>query len=555
MFKMKFTLFAGLASTALLLGGGAMVQAAPPLMGDLAPGQSATVGAQGKVDLVQTADAAARAARARATSHAVNPFAAAAAQIPVRPTVSDAEYNALKASAENQAVSQKAAGARGAAPAGPLAPPHLLQGSFDGNDQSGCFNGGCIPSDDTIAAGGGVSQEVVQLTNSTITVFDHAGNSLSSQTINAFFGKPLVVFNDLLFDSRILYDTTWNRWIIISDSFSTNANTQLLWIAVSQTDDATGACGAGFFCFTQNVTFIAGDFFDYPELGQDQDSVLITANRFTASGAFRDAVAEGIAKARLYNGLTANFPVFTGLCGTLAPPNVIQNDQNGADFFICARPSGSTIPMYAGREFERPGSTTLVLQANIPVPAYVAPPNASQPGTGATRDTLDARYQIQSTQFGSTLENAHAVNFGGPAVQVHKFNTATNSVIRVDTTFRSGTSEDFSPAVTFNANGDEFLSAMVIDVPPGLQLSQEFSGSQGNQPITLNNAPLTFTSPTFNVNFRLGDYGGISLDPVTGVCAAFRSAWITQEDNRVNPNTGNSDWFGTNFSQIGAQGC
>src|SRR5207248_11740303 len=59
------------------------------------------------------------------------------------------------------------------------------------------------------------------------------------------------------------------------------------------------------------------NFWDFPQLGMDQDAVLITANILNGN-TFLGADFFAVAKARLYNGLGFSVPVFTGLVGTLA---------------------------------------------------------------------------------------------------------------------------------------------------------------------------------------------------------------------------------------------
>src|SRR5216683_1838775 len=111
-------------------------------------------------------------------------------------------------------------------------------------------------------------------------------------------------------DARVLYDSTWNRWVILIDDFSTcfsGTGTPSFFLAVSTGSDATGP----FFIYPVGLGFAPGACFDFPQLGMDQDAVIITANLF--GFASPPAVAFGIAKARLYNGLGFGVPVFTGL--------------------------------------------------------------------------------------------------------------------------------------------------------------------------------------------------------------------------------------------------
>ena len=114
------------------------------------------------------------------------------------------------------------------------------------------------------------------------------------------------------------------------------------------------------FIYGLNVTFNACDFWDYPQLGMDQDSIIITANVFTSSGGFRGADMFAVAKARLYNGLGFAVPVFTGLRATLAPPIVL--DQNARTFLIAAS-GGSALSLYTLTNSSRPNAIQLTSNA------------------------------------------------------------------------------------------------------------------------------------------------------------------------------------------------
>src|SRR5207248_8923883 len=117
-----------------------------------------------------------------------------------------------------------------------------------------------------------------------------------------------------LFDPRVVYDSTWNRWIVTAEAFPESATVQRFFIGISTSADPTQP----FFIYNLNVNFFGNNnFWDFPQLGMDQDAVLITANIFNGN-TFLGADFFAVAKARLYNGLGFSVPVFTGLVGTLA---------------------------------------------------------------------------------------------------------------------------------------------------------------------------------------------------------------------------------------------
>src|SRR5207248_11713160 len=145
-----------------------------------------------------------------------------------------------------------------------------------------------------------------------------------SVTLATFFGYTA----QTLFDPRVVYDSTWNRWIVTAEAFAESATVQRFFIGISTSADPTGS----FFIYNLNVNFFGNNnFWDFPQLGIDQDAVLITANIFNGNNSL-GADFFAVAKARLYNGLGFSVPVFTGLIGTLAPP--ILRHEHGFTLFI-----------------------------------------------------------------------------------------------------------------------------------------------------------------------------------------------------------------------------
>lgn len=538
MHRRKTAVFIALLTT-LLVGGGL---AAQPVAGaatagaGLAVGQAAKIGGRLTSDVPKKVPAAAT--RRLPEANDVAPGGEVGVK-KFRPTISEADLQSLK----NAAAAAPATRSTTAAPV-PLAPPALLQGPFEAATQADCpFS--CRPPDPIIAAGGGVSQQVVHVGNSFVKVFDHSGFLLLSANMNVFMGlPPPTQLSQILFDPRVIYDEVWNRWIITADEFAQSPTVQFFDMAISQGSDATGP----FFIYRFNVTSVVGDFFDYPSLGMDQDGVIITANIFNSAGQFKYAETAAVAKARLYNGLGFGVPLFIGLAGTLQPPHVIQADQNASAFLLAARPSGNTLQLYRMNDSANPAGTSVVLQANVPVPAYTVPPRASQPGTTTTLDTLDSRFVAASTQFGSFLYNVHAIAFGAAALRWYKIDTNTNAVVQSNTVSRTATSADWNGSLAANANDEVFLGWSSVDTGAEVyQASLAVSGKQGADAIP-GNVPLVFTSPTFSTQGRWGDYSGMSLDPVGDPavgCAEFRRAWLANEGIVT------SDFWDTQAGQAG----
>ena len=249
-------------------------------------------------------------------------------EIPFRPTMDRTAYDAAKARANSYAPLAVKPFTETFAP---LATPVIRLTNFSGHSTTQ----GLRPPD----THGAVTAHFVQVTNSHIDMWTRQNTQAlplaKSVTLATFFGYTA----QTLFDPRVVYDSTWNRWIVTADAFAESSTVQRFFIAVSTTADPTGS----FFIYNLNVTFFVNDFFDFPQLGIDQDAVLFTANIFNGTS-FHGADFFAVAKARLYNGLGFSVPVFTGLVGTLAPP--IVRDQNSSTFLIASPPSGTTFSKY-----------------------------------------------------------------------------------------------------------------------------------------------------------------------------------------------------------------
>lgn len=428
---------------------------------------------------------------------------------PFRPTMDENEYRKAKAAANAQA------SATGVEAPERLAPPVVRGGTnFDGVNS--VTAGNWRPPDTHGAVG---RNHFVEVTNSHIDMYLRDGTRVRSLSLNSFFGYATQPF----FDPRCVYDLTWNRWIITAPAFpESSATVQRHFIAISVTDDPEGS----YYIYNFNAIKNSGDFFDYPQLGMDQDSILITANIF-GSTVFRGASAISIAKARLYNGLGFVYVRFDGLNATLAPPIVL--DQNCSTFFVAA-PGGSTISKYTMRDSSRPSCTTLS-RATITVTTYALPPDVTQPGTTDKLDAIDNRFQNASTQYSTSLWQIHTINDAGrPGLRWYELNTNTNTVIQTGIIHANGTSNDWNASIAANTAKDVFVTYNSTLATTGTQAQVRFTGRRNADPVNVIAAgSVLATSPTFynpsaDTVERWGDYSAVTLDPRNTT-----QAWLVNE--------------------------
>src|SRR5205807_4518124 len=117
------------------------------------------------------------------------------------------------------------------------------------------------------------TNQYVEMVNLVFAVYDKQGNRLAGPTQlgNLWQGFAIPDCTDLSGDPIVLYDKHADRWLLTQ--FTTRGPTYYNCVAVSQTEDATGA----YFLYA----FSAGQFFpDYPKYGVWSGSYLLTSRDF-----------------------------------------------------------------------------------------------------------------------------------------------------------------------------------------------------------------------------------------------------------------------------------
>src|SRR5437016_5212662 len=156
------------------------------------------------------------------------------------------------------------------------------------------LNGGgfFIPPDQGSAVG---PNHYMEMDNLVTTVFNKNGSvALPRQTLNTFFANAGVSgLGNNLSDPRLIYDQASQRWF--ATAITTNSNTNNVVLAVSQTNDPTGAWKAT--SFQANTT--ANNFADYPTIAVDKNGFYIASNNFLNGGSFSGVSLTSIPKADL----------------------------------------------------------------------------------------------------------------------------------------------------------------------------------------------------------------------------------------------------------------
>ena len=458
---------------------------------------------------------------------------------PFRPTMDLATYKQLK--------QQAAHGSRpNISSPGSFAPPVFASEFAGPNECNG--TGGCwYPPD--VSASSGAFNELVAVHNNLFSVYSNAGVQLKLISLNAFFGYATQPFTD----PRVVYDSVWSRWCVTSVAFPESATVQFLGIACSVNGNALG----GWHVYLVDVAFGgSGGFYDFPMVGDSQDSALFTANVFTSTG-FQGSSLFAVSKATLFNGRGFSVPLYLGLQATLQPARELI-DGNGVAWLAAANSAGSgtgNIAMYAlGYPAASFGyaDNRLYGPFNLAVPAYSAPPSAPQAvctGAANNLDTSDTRFVNMGIQNGDLYYQAHSINDVSATPRYYIISglksfdpvagTASLALKETGLFFATSTSSDFNVSIAADGGNRMVLNWTSVDATNSVNPQVRFTGKLSTDP-AINGSGIgtvAYNSPAclsgnFQNNFgeqRWGDYSQASSDPATS-----GQFWI---DNEVVNNT------------------
>jgi hypothetical protein len=436
--------------------------------------------------------------------------------------------------ADMQAAARAAAGVRGKPGAPPRAPaaPVTLSQTIAGINQAAA--GGARPPDTSVTVG---PTHILEAVNSAIRVFRKSdGVVLSTRSLGNVFGNT----TDFLFDPRVFYDPTWNKYVLVATRRSLSDTDPNVYMHVGVAANPAGAWT------TFRVTFSGGPFqpgnwLDFPMLGMDQDAVIISTNVFDRTPANGDNFVASsvfsIAKARLYNGFGFNFSAF-GVAFSTQPPIVAgrptQQDPNTYLAAFTNVGTGSVI-LYRMTNTARPAATSVVQQATIAIGGGVPARDCNQPGTSAQLDCSDPRISQHVYQNGTSLWGVHnaAVGAGFPVVRYFELNTATNGLKQAGNVFFNGTSDDANGAIAINSNNEAFITWTAVDAPNGGTATMRVARKAPPDPLNgtvLGGTQVGAASTASYTDFRLGDYSQVAIDWSSYVgCPAGARAYAANE--------------------------
>ena len=447
---------------------------------------------------------------------------------------------------------------------------------FDGAGFGDNFFCDCMPPDNDGAVG---TTQYVQFINEEYRVFDKSGNTVLGPLFgNAFwtgFGGECETENNG--DPVIRFDAAAGRWVVSQFALGPgDAGPYFECVAVSTTDDATGAFNRYAFQFT--------DFPDYPKIGVWPDAYYFTFNNFAKSGDFfiyAGASACAADRSAMLAGTAATmqcFPQSTRDFGML--PSDLEGSIPPApdtpNFVMELDPSGSAnLDLFQFHvDFTTPANSTFTGPTLIPVAAFTPLCNAQyrtrcvpQPDSGS--DLLESlgdrlMWRLVYRNFGdhTTLLATHSIavtNVGVPSgasggstggVRWYEIrNPETSPTVYQSGTFAPDSQYRWMPAIAMDANQDIAVGFSRSGAAAGQYPSIVYAGRVPSDALgTLESEVVLVAglgSQTGGVD-RWGDYSSLTVDP-TDDC----TFWFTQEYEK---STGGFNWS-TAIGSFSFPGC
>jgi hypothetical protein len=438
--------------------------------------------------------------------------------------------NARRQALEGSPRSSRASADYAPAQARPLSsasPAQQGQGTvFDGPDQQ---DASFIPPDSQIAAG---PDYLAVAINSVLDIYDKSGNLVGVQEFDTFFDGLGVTGS--IYSPRLIYDQADGRYILSVNEVDlgglSNAN---VFLAVSASSDPTGT----WYKFAinsmgRNAANTTNTYPDSPGLGLSQSAVYITTNQFelnqtclntgTQPCYFSDAQIKVIGLPALLSGnsslsITAftNIQTVDGFPAVAIQPAVTYGSSSN-EFMAAAR-----FDAYAGTEFNLfaiPVSGVPTLStADLTVPSYAYPSDATQEGTASTILTGDFR-PLNAVWANGSLYFAQNVSASNSTVAAQWYEiqiSDLSSASLAQSGDVSGDGDAYFPAISPMANGTvglAFTTSSSFEFASAAFTAREAADSPGT--MRSYSVYRAGTAPYDEAaNALWGDYSGISEDP------------------------------------------
>jgi hypothetical protein len=379
---------------------------------------------------------------------------------------------------------------------------------------------GFEPPDTDMAVG---PNQVVETVNTSLQIYDKAGNTLFAQSLNTFFGSG----TDFLSDPRVVYNDATGRFLVVVEEFNAadpGAATQsYLDYAISNSSDPT----AGFSTYQLNTTEFDASLGtllnDYPTLGWNADGFVVTQNMFSApldSGSFAHVQIVSIDNA----GNAFINDRADGQDFSLSPARMHDASAGGPMWFAESQGGNSLRLVEMTNVFSQSPTFT---DTTLSVPSYTdasqTPP--TQPDGTAITSQIDSRI-LDVARRGNELVAAQNVSDGSETqarwYAIDLTDPINPSLLGAGNVNAGAGVATYMPAIDIAPDGSLGLSYLESSATE--YMSMYVTGRQASDAAGALETPVLVQAGEANFGGgRAGDMSGVGIDPTDG------SFWAANE--------------------------
>ncbi|MDQ2986765.1 MAG: hypothetical protein M3R13_08585 [Armatimonadota bacterium] len=382
--------------------------------------------------------------------------------------------------------------------------PNQTDGEGDGFNA--VISTGWTPPDPHMAVG---PNHVGVMTNGQIAFFWKNGRVAFRDEIEDSFGFwGALGATNFVFDPEIVYDRAAGRWMAMCCERS-NTNRSYFLLAISDDDDPTGT----WFKYRIDVTGLAGNDIDSPNISTDENAVYLSADFFSPSQ-----------KYLIY--IIRKSDLLVGNPSPLTRSHLITGTQSHGMPMIM----DPATPQYLIEHFEASSNTTVRLHAisdplgtptrstfNLTVPAYGLPENPPQAGTSVRPTSFDSRFWSCVYRNGS-LWATHHINSTRVLARWYEIrmngwpNGGTPELVQSGNVDPGGTVRTHFSSIAVDAVGN--AAVVCARSSPTEFLSMFRAVRKASDPLGVmpDQAIIKSSNGPYNIS-RWGDYSGAVVDP------------------------------------------
>lgn len=371
---------------------------------------------------------------------------------------------------------------------------------------------GWTPPDPEMAVG---TQHVVVMTNGQIACFDKSGVNLWRDEIEGGFGFwGAQGATGFVFDPEAKWDPHSQRYVVMACERSSNARSTFL-LAISKDDTPTTA--ADWWKYRLDVTALAGDDIDSPNLAVNADTILLTADFFSPDAYLIYLVD----KASVLNGgapVTASDLISGTGQQSMGIPVVYDA---GGILYILQSTEFSTNTTVIFHAIQNPFTAYSRVTRTVSVQSYTYPNQPPQKGSSSRPFLFEPRFWSVAQRNGA-LWAVHHVNSSRARVRWYEFalngwptSGSFPSVTQSGELDYGDQIHTYFPSIHVDADDNAAITFARSSPTEFISIGRALRGA-GDPVNTFRPMQVVQTSDNAHTSGRWGDYSGTHADDAAG---------------------------------------